>query len=176
MTIEQPDELNRLFSRHKYERVSLAHLLCDRHDLNRIALYYENESGEKRSYTYGELSELSKKFATVLKSNGVEQGDRVAILLPKGPELLVAALAIWRLGAVYLPLFTAFGPQAISYRVDHSGAEVIITDEENRFKLVGSEDDPHQIDGSKVTVITVQETNKTVNNSSDIHFWDALHD
>jgi acetyl-CoA synthetase len=65
----------------------------------------------------------------------VGRGDHVATLLPKCPELLIAAVGLWRLGAVHVPLFTAFGPDAISFRLDDASARVVITDTRNSGKL-----------------------------------------
>ena len=118
---------------------SAAYLLCDRHNQEQVALYYENAYGSKQAYTYGELHYLSAKFAGVLRQLNVQKGDRVATLLPKGPELIISVLALWRLGAIHVPLFTAFGPQAISYRLENSGACLIITDTNNQPKLAGIE-------------------------------------
>lgn len=118
-------------------QVDVAGLLCDRHDAQRVALHFESASGRRESLTYGELQEQSRRFAGVLRGLGVGKGDRVALLLPKTPELLVAAVALWRLGAVYIPLFTAFGPDAVAVRVSDAGAKVVITDSTNRSKLSG---------------------------------------
>jgi acetyl-CoA synthetase len=60
-------------------------------------------------------------------------------MLPKSPELLVALLAIWRLGAAHMPLFTAFGPDAVGYRLAHSRPRLAITDQANRQKLAAAE-------------------------------------
>lgn len=159
-------EVEQLVKQYKEKNVSLGDLLCDRHPSDQLALYYEEENGEKRTYTYGELSKLSKKFAQVLREEGVKKGDSVAVLLPKGPEVLISLLGIWRLGAVQVPLFTAFGPEAISYRVEHSDAKVIITNEENRFKL-------NEI--TENTVISVAPSSSEMV-GSDIEFWAALED
>ena len=56
-------------------------------------------------------------------------------MLPRIPELMVAALGVWRAGAVYMPMFTAFGPKAIEYRLERSAAKLIVTDPTNRPKL-----------------------------------------
>lgn len=164
---------------HEYNRQipSVAHVLCDRHNQNKVALCYENSVGEKQTYTYGELAELSKKFATVLHNLGIKKGQRVAILLPKGPELFISALAVWRLGAIHVPLFTAFGPQAIAYRVNHSGAQIVITDSENRAKLNETASESNPIDTSRVHVITVTSESEHVleSKSSDIQFWNSLY-
>jgi acetyl-CoA synthetase len=149
---------------------SVADLLCDRHDSNKIAFHYENAQGEKRSYTFGELKNYSSVFANVLKSLGVRKGSRVAVLLPKGPELIISVLSIWRLGAIHVPLFTAFGPQAIYYRVNNSGADVIITDAVNRPKLNGTSTGTDAIDPTQVKIITVDAKRET----GDIDFWNSF--
>src|SRR5919205_1979487 len=117
--------------------VQVAALLCDQHsaDPGRLALRYEDAAGEQREMSFAELRDLSARFAGVLREAGVEPGDRVATLLPKSVELAVATLALWRLGAAHVPLFTAFGPQAIAYRLKGSDARVLVTDAANRPKL-----------------------------------------
>ncbi|WP_206601393.1 AMP-binding protein [Indiicoccus explosivorum] len=166
-------QVDQLISAYDRPVPSVAYLLCDRHDREKWALVYENGAGEKRTYTYGELRDLSERFAAVLRNQGVEKGERVAVLLPKGPELLVSVLAIWRLGAVHVPLFTAFGPQAISYRVKNSGAGVIVTDTENRGKLDGAELGNGT---SAFPVITVTGTAEGEDRPDDTDFWEALHE
>lgn len=109
---------------------------CDRHATpGRIALLWEGKDGRSASYTFAQLKELSGRFANFLKERGVQPGDRVAGLLPRTPELLVAILGTWRAGAVYQPLFTAFGSKSIEYRVAASEAKLIVTDADNRHKL-----------------------------------------
>jgi acetyl-CoA synthetase len=116
-------------------RVSAAHLLCDRHPPERTALVYEDAAGREERLTFGDLREQSARFAGVLRGLGVEAGDRVATLLPKSPELVVATLGLWRLGAVHVPLFTAFAAPAVSYRLDDCAASVVVTDAINRAKV-----------------------------------------
>src|SRR6266511_1861269 len=111
---------------------------CDRHaQPGRVALYWEGKDGQRATYTFAELQELSARFANFLRAQGVQPGDRVAGLLPRIPELLVVILGTWRAGAVYQTLFTAFGPKAIEYRVGRSEAKLVVTDEANRSKLDG---------------------------------------
>lgn len=124
------------------EDVPVATLLCDRHSRDgAVALVFEGPAGT-RSLTYEELGQRSRRVAGAMREAGIEAGDRVAVLLPKSPELLVALVAIWRLGAVHVPLFTAFGPDAVAYRVEHSGARLAIADEGNRGKLDGAGEVP----------------------------------
>ncbi|HWW08479.1 AMP-binding protein [Collimonas sp.] len=111
---------------------------CDRHaasDHDHIALFWEGKDGRSASYTFAQLKELSGRFANFLKAQGVQPGDRVAGLLPRTPELLIAILGTWRAGAVYQPLFTAFGSKSIEYRIAASEARLIVTDTDNRHKL-----------------------------------------
>lgn len=116
------------------ERVDVAHLLCDGHPPDALALVFDGPSGVER-LTYGELGDRSRRLATALRQAGIEQDDRVAMMLPKSSELVVALLAIWRAGAAHVPLFTAFGPDAAGYRISHSGAKLVITDASNREKV-----------------------------------------
>lgn len=111
-------------------------MCCDRHvGEDRVALHWQDVSGASASMTFDELKARSSRFANVLWDLGVEPGDRVAGLLPRVPELLVTIVATWRMGAVYQPLFTAFGPKAIESRLAASGAKVVVTDPTNRPKL-----------------------------------------
>ena len=58
---------------------------------------------------------------TALATQGVDRGDRVAGFLPRIPEMLIAMIGTWKAGAVYVPIFTGFGPDAVEFRVRHSG-------------------------------------------------------
>ena len=100
----------------------------------RGGLDYVGPEGES-SHSIAELEEKSACLATYLAAKGVAKGDPVGVLLPKGPELVVAALAVWRLGAAYVPLFTAFGTDAITMRVRDSSAAYVITDAANFAKV-----------------------------------------
>ncbi|MCQ6256752.1 AMP-binding protein [Pseudomonas sp. Q11] len=109
---------------------------CDRHTLpGRIALFWEGRDGSDATWTYRDLQDNAARFANFLLAQGVGKGDKVAGLLPRTAELLIVVLATWRIGAVYQPLFTAFGPKAIEHRLGSSGARVVITDAVNRPKL-----------------------------------------
>jgi len=109
---------------------------CDRHTgQGRVALRWENEQGNSGQLDFDALKSQSSRFANALKAQGVRAGDRVAGLLPRTPQLLITILATWRLGAVYQPLFTAFGPKAIEHRLQQSAARVVVTDAHNRGKL-----------------------------------------
>jgi acetyl-CoA synthetase len=108
---------------------------CDRHPPDAVALEWENQHGERASYTFGELQKRSAQFASFLAAHDVGAGDVVGGLLPRIPELVVTILGTWRAGAVYQPFFTAFGPKAIEHRLKTSQAKLIVTDPANRPKL-----------------------------------------
>lgn len=123
-------------------QVSVAQLLCDQHPSDRIAYTVLSGDLHPRTLTYGELRESSERFASALAGLGVGPGDRVATLLGKSVEQLVALIGIWRLGAVHVPLFTAFAPPAIATRLGGSGAKAVICDTAQRPKLAPGEDMP----------------------------------
>ena len=113
---------------------------CDRWaDSDRVALSWMSEAQDRREeIPYSTLREQSARFANVLYQRGIRAGDVVAGMLPRIPSLLVAVLGTWRIGAVYQPLFTAFGPAAIESRLTAdggSGAKLVIIDAANRPKL-----------------------------------------
>jgi len=109
---------------------------CDRHvGHGRVALSWANAAGERVDLTFEDLQERSAQVANLLVEHGVRPGDRVAGLLPRVPELVVLILGVFRAGAVYQPLFTAFGSKAIEQRLGTSQAKVVVTDAANRSKL-----------------------------------------
>lgn len=109
---------------------------CDRYAAeDRPALLWESHDGRAARYSFAQMRDLAARFAHVLADRGVRPGDVVAGLLPRIPELLVTILATWRVGAVYQPLFTAFGPKAIEHRLQLSRARLLVTDGANRSKL-----------------------------------------
>jgi len=111
---------------------------CDRWaGTDSIALYWEGADGTGSSHSFAELQEKAARFANLLTAQGVRPGDQVACMLPRIPDLFVVALGVWRAGAVYVPLFTAFGPKAIEYRLERSAARLVVTDAVNRAKLDG---------------------------------------
>jgi acetyl-CoA synthetase len=94
-----------------------------------VAVRYEHENGGAVSRTYSELQAEANRLSNVLASLGVAHGDRVAIVMPQRFETAVANMAIHQLGAVAMPLSMLFGPDALEYRLNDSGARVAIVDE-----------------------------------------------
>ncbi|AOK14836.1 AMP-binding protein [Burkholderia cepacia] len=109
---------------------------CDRHaSADAIALDWIDVGGQHRRYTFAQMKALSARVAHLLVAHGVGPGDVVAGLLPRTPELVATILGTWRAGAVYQPLFTAFGPKAIEHRLRMSDARLVVTNVANRAKL-----------------------------------------
>lgn len=122
---------------------SVAHLLCDRHDPHTTAITEIGPDLTPTDLTFGELNQRSTRLAAGLNDLGIGPGDRVATLLPKGIDLATTALALWRLGAVLVPLFTSFAPSAIAQRLTHSDTKLLVCADEQRPKLDPGPDLPH---------------------------------
>jgi len=94
---------------------------------NTAALIWEGEPGDRRTLTYWDLYRQVCQCANVLKSLGVQKGDRVAIYLPLIPELAIAMLACARIGAVHSVVFGGFSAEALRDRINDSQCSVLIT-------------------------------------------------
>jgi acetyl-CoA synthetase len=97
---------------------------------NKVALFWEDETGNEKKYTFEELSQLSNKVGNILRDFGVERGDRVFLFLPRVPELYFAFLGVLKIGAIAGTLFSAFQEQALADRLENSGASVLLTTRE----------------------------------------------
>jgi acetyl-CoA synthetase len=94
---------------------------------NKAAIIWEGEPGDRRTLTYFELARDVRTFANVLKSLGVQKGDRVGIYLPLIPEAAIAMLACARIGAIHSVVFGGFSPESLRDRMNDAGAKVVIT-------------------------------------------------
>ncbi|HEY0295799.1 MAG TPA: AMP-binding protein, partial [Bordetella sp.] len=109
---------------------------CDRYaGTGATALDYIDTEGRHQAFSFAQMQALAARVANLLASQGVRPGDIVAGLLPRTPEILATILGTWRAGAVYQPLFTAFGPKAIEHRLRMSQAKLVVTNTANRAKL-----------------------------------------
>lgn len=118
-------------------RFNIATACCDRHadGTGRLALIYVDEDGEATRTSFDEVAVMSRRFANVLKADGLARGDRVAVFLSQSLELPIAHLAAFRSGLVSIPLFALFGEDALEFRLSNSGAKAVITDESGWEKL-----------------------------------------
>jgi acetyl-CoA synthetase len=124
------DKLCREFRWDIPSRFNMATACCDRYadGTGRLALIYVDEDDTPQRTSFDELAELSRRFANVLKADGLVRGDRVALFLSQSPELLVGHLAAFRAGMISIPLFALFGEDALEFRLANSGARTIVTD------------------------------------------------
>lgn len=107
---------------------------------DRLALIHLTDDGTETRYSFKDLKRLSNRCANVLEAQGIEEGDRVAILLAQGPETAIAHLAVYKLGAIAVPLFTLFGEEALEYRLANAGARIVITDQTGVAKIAAIRD------------------------------------
>jgi acetyl-CoA synthetase len=110
---------------------NIAYNALDRHiktaRKNKLALIWEGEPGDTRSYSYYRLWQLVNQFANVLKSMGVKKGDRVTIYMGRVPELVMAMLACAKIGAVHSVVYGGFSEQALADRIEDAQSKVLIT-------------------------------------------------
>ncbi|KKW10506.1 MAG: Acetyl-CoA synthetase, partial [Microgenomates group bacterium GW2011_GWC1_49_7] len=120
-------------------RINAAYNAVDRHThtwrKNKVALYWEDEAGNGKKYTFEELSILSNKVGNILKDFGVGRGDRVFLFLPRIPELYYCFLGILKVGAIAGTLFSAFQEQALADRLGNSDAKIVITTRELKARI-----------------------------------------
>jgi len=105
-------------------------------DPSRLAIRHIGADGVGVDWSFGQLKRASDGLAASLRARGVGRGDRVAVLLAQCPEVLITHMAVYKLGAVVLPLFTLFGPDALAYRLADSGACAVVTDAGNLDKVM----------------------------------------
>ncbi len=112
-------------------QVNIAYNCLDRHvktwRRNKIALIWEGENGEVRTFSYHALNREVRKFANVLKSMGVQKGDRVTLYMGRVPELPIAMLACAKIGAVHSVVYGGFSVEALHGRIEDSASNVVIT-------------------------------------------------
>ncbi|HYF64707.1 MAG TPA: acetate--CoA ligase [Herpetosiphonaceae bacterium] len=94
---------------------------------NKVALIWESEKGDNKTYTYWQLYKRVNKFANVLKSMGVKKGDRVTIYLPRIPEIMIAMLACAKIGAMHSVVYGGFSVEALQTRIQDAQSRVVIT-------------------------------------------------
>ncbi len=142
--------------------------VCDKwaDERYRLALIYEDEGGRTEKFTFWDIKNLSNRLANALRANGVARGDRIGILLPQCPETAIAHIAVYKLGAIAIPLFTLFGPDALEYRLMNSGAKAVVTDGTNIEKLLQIRD---RLPELKIIFVTRGKPGTGV-----VDFWTAL--
>lgn len=110
------------------DNVSLGTSIIDRNeDKDATALVSIKKDGTVDRLSFKELSKASNQFANLLVKLGVSPGDRVAGFMPRGTEVVIAIIGALKAGAVYVPVFTGFGPEAVEFRLSHSETKILVT-------------------------------------------------
>jgi acetyl-CoA synthetase len=139
--LPQATDFDSLYQKFRWEipgRYNIGVDICDRWaaaEPDRLAILNVRSDWRMERITYGWLRETSNRLANVLRANGVARGDRVALMLPQTPEVAAVHIAIYKLGAVVLPIATLFGPDALAYRLENSGAKALLTNAQGLAKL-----------------------------------------
>jgi acetyl-CoA synthetase len=139
------DELYQKFRWNIPQRYNIGVEVCDRWaavDPRRLAILFVQPDGRTQDISYGWLRETSNRLANALRAHVISRGDRVAILLPQSAEVAAIHIAIYKLGAIALPLAMLFGTDALSYRLQNSGAKALLTNAQGLAKLASI---PHDV-------------------------------
>lgn len=122
------------------ERYNIGVDVADRQNPDNPAIIYRGADDSVQTYTFGDLTRLSNRFANVLQAQGIAREDRVGILLPQAPETAVAHIAAYKAGMIAVPLFTLFGEDALEYRLSACGARALVTDAASLPKIAAIRD------------------------------------
>ncbi len=138
------DDLWRNFTWEIPERFNIATAVCDKWsgEPDKLALIYKTLEGDVENFTYGDLIAHSNRAANMLRAAGVNRGDRIALLLPQRPETAICHLALYKLGAIAVPMAMLFGVDALHYRLADSGARFVITTHAGVEKLSSMSERP----------------------------------
>jgi acetyl-CoA synthetase len=117
---------------------NIADDVCDRWagDPARVALVYEDKAKQVHRYTFAQIQTAANQWANTLYGLGLTRGDRVTVLLAQDPECAITHVACWKAGLVSCPTSVLFGADALIYRLNDSGARVLITDSANYAKAL----------------------------------------
>jgi len=161
-------------------KTNIVYNCLDRHATtahrNKLALLWEGENGDFRSFSYFALLRETKKFANVLKSLGVRKGDRVTLYMGRIPELMIAMLACARIGAIHSVVYGGFTVEALAERIDDSQSKVLIVADGafQRGKLValkGIADQALQRAATVESVLVVKRTGAEVKMEPGRDLW-----
>ena len=117
--------------------------VCDRHAAARPeapALIVASNDGDDVRYSFAAIRALSNQGANMFEAQGLNRGDRIAVLLSQSVEAAVVHVAAWKAAMISIPLFTLFGEEALEFRLAHSGAAAVVTDLANLPKITALRD------------------------------------
>ncbi len=161
-------------------KINIVHNAIDRHlktwRRNKLAIIWEGEPGDVRTYSYHALNREVSRFANVLKSMGVKKGEIVTIYMPQIPELVIAMLACAKIGAAHSVVYGGFSVEALAERIADAGSRVLITADGGwrRGKITNLKEIANEAMRRSPTIevcITVKRTGQEVYMESDRDFW-----
>lgn len=141
---------------------------CDRQTPSAPALTYVSAADEVRTYTFGDLRKLSNRLANAFHELGIQRHDRVGIVVPQSPETAIAHLALYKLGAIALPLSSLFGPDALRFRLEDAGAKAVIVDSSGLNKVESIVSELADLE----TILVVDDLSSSDHRIQD--FWERL--
>jgi len=145
-------------------QVNVAATIIDRNAAHDVALYAISKSDHLDVWSYVRLRQLSNRVANLLKSLGIKKGDRIAGVLSRRPETIGIMIGVWKTGAIYVPVFTGFGPDAVCTRVRKCGTKVVFAHHEYQDRVN---------DLGNISVIYIGD-GEPQNRGNVIKFWDAI--
>ncbi len=161
-------------------KINIVHNAIDRHlstwRRNKLAMIWEGEPGDYRTYSYHALNREVSKFANVLKSMGAKRGEIVTIYMPQIPELAIAMLACAKIGAAHSVVYGGFSVEALAERIEDANSKVLVT-ADGGFRR-GSPTNLKKIANEAMkrsptieVCITVKRTGQEVFMENDRDFW-----
>jgi acetyl-CoA synthetase len=143
---------------------------------NKLAMIWEGEPGDKKTFSYWRLWQETNKFANVLRSMGVKKGDRVTIYMGRVPELVIAMLACAKIGAIHSVVYGGFSEQALADRIEDAQSKVLITCDGAWLRgtivpLKTTVDEAVHRSPVVETVIVVQRTEQDINMEQGRDYW-----
>ncbi|MFA1610950.1 acyl-CoA synthetase [Halobellus rubicundus] len=166
---ETIEEIEEWFEWQVPEQFNIAEYVCDRWAdarKNRVALYHRSSDGEETAYTFRQVQRCANRFANYLVEQGIGPGDCVAINGTQRLESLAGHLAVFKIGAVSVPLTVLLGTDGVRYRLDDCGADAFLVDE-------GAVDAVREI-RDDVDSLDLIVTNDDFDREDEVNFWDAI--
>jgi acetyl-CoA synthetase len=162
------EEINETFEWNVPDNFNMAAYTCDRWaGEERVAIHFQDQSGNTEQYTYQELADTTDRLATYLSEQGINKGDRIGVYTPQRPETLMTHLAAWKLGAVSVPLSTLFGDEALRYRLADSETVACVADASSMETLRSVQPELEHLD--LMLNVDAQTTHR-----EEHGFWDAI--
>ena len=173
MVLNRTESYEALYGNYRWEipdRFNMGVDVCDKNAArypDRIGLIVVEPGKDTVSYTFTDLRRLTNQLANLFIANGLEQGERVGILMSQSVEVAISHVAAWKMAAISIPLFTLFGEDALRFRLQNSEARMLVTDIDNLSKIEAIRNDlPH--------LQTILVVGQGSNDGQNLDFWSSM--